>query len=145
MSSQPDFRAQKIWIEEVLEKFNILAIFYPKFHCELNFIEMIWNELKSSLRSECSFSFSYLRVKLLAALKSFPVPMARGLQFCLKYMDGYLQGLSGPEAKYALTQYHGHRMLPRFSVESVKAECAEYLENRRNLEHLSLPVLSNTA
>jgi hypothetical protein len=35
LSGQPDFREQKIWLqEEVLDGFNIKTIFYPKFHCE---------------------------------------------------------------------------------------------------------------
>ena len=40
LSLQPDFLAQKPLIKEIVENWGHKVIFYPKFHCELNFIEM---------------------------------------------------------------------------------------------------------
>ena len=40
LSLQPDFLAQRPLIREVIEDREHKVIFYPKFHCELNFIEM---------------------------------------------------------------------------------------------------------
>ncbi|EJD07984.1 uncharacterized protein FOMMEDRAFT_74537 [Fomitiporia mediterranea MF3/22] len=37
--NQPDFQAQKSAIEELVEGYRHKAVFYPKFYCELNFIE----------------------------------------------------------------------------------------------------------
>ena len=42
LSLQPDFLAQKPLVKEVIESRGDKVIFYPKFHCELNFIEMFW-------------------------------------------------------------------------------------------------------
>ena len=39
MASQRDFQPQKGWLQETLEASNQEVMFYPKFHCELNFIE----------------------------------------------------------------------------------------------------------
>ncbi|PKK57556.1 hypothetical protein RhiirC2_721147 [Rhizophagus irregularis] len=39
ISLEPDFIAQKGAIEELIEKAGHKYIFFPKFHCELNFIE----------------------------------------------------------------------------------------------------------
>ncbi|UZO29111.1 uncharacterized protein OCT59_022601 [Rhizophagus irregularis] len=39
ISLQPDFLAQKSALEEAILEAGHLCIFYPKFHCELNFIE----------------------------------------------------------------------------------------------------------
>src|SRR5947207_8290244 len=39
MSLEPDFLAQKGAIAEIIERAGHKSIFYPKFHCELNFIE----------------------------------------------------------------------------------------------------------
>ena len=38
-----DFLEQKSWSSETVEKYpGGYIFFYPKFHCELNVIEMIW-------------------------------------------------------------------------------------------------------
>jgi len=39
LSAEPDFQQQKGGLQEELECRGQLVIFYPKFHCELNFIE----------------------------------------------------------------------------------------------------------
>ena len=64
LSEQPDFKAQKAWLEEVVFASGHLIDFYPKFHCELNFIERVWALLKKILRDECEWSFASLQVKV---------------------------------------------------------------------------------
>ncbi len=39
ISLQPDFLAQKCALQETIEEADHVCIFYPKFYCELNFIE----------------------------------------------------------------------------------------------------------
>ena len=39
-SQEPDFLAQKEELTEMVESVEFKIIFYPKFHCELNFIEL---------------------------------------------------------------------------------------------------------
>ena len=39
MSKQSDFLAQKGWLEEAIIAVEHQVIFYPKFHCKLNYIE----------------------------------------------------------------------------------------------------------
>jgi hypothetical protein len=40
LATQEDFLNQKPILQEVIEGFEHKVIFYPKFHCELNYIEM---------------------------------------------------------------------------------------------------------
>ena len=46
LSLQSDFATQKPLIQEIIESRGHKVIFYPKFHCELNFIEQFWDVTK---------------------------------------------------------------------------------------------------
>jgi hypothetical protein len=48
--NQPDFVAPKPALFELVESHGHLAFFYPKFHCELNFIEQFWGYAKLQYR-----------------------------------------------------------------------------------------------
>ncbi len=46
ISLQPDFLAQKSALVEIIENAGHVCIFFPKFYCELNFIERYWKAAK---------------------------------------------------------------------------------------------------
>lgn len=48
--NQPDFKEQKSALEEFIVLQGHLVIFYPKFHCEFNFIEQCWGYAKYCYR-----------------------------------------------------------------------------------------------
>jgi len=60
LSSQPDFQAQKGELHETLEAAGHLVVFYPSFHCELNFIEYFWGSAKVYARANCEYSYPAL-------------------------------------------------------------------------------------
>jgi hypothetical protein len=49
--SQPDFINNKSQLQELIESHGHLCDFYPKYHCELNFIEQYWGTAKLRFRS----------------------------------------------------------------------------------------------
>ena len=49
--SQPDFVAQKSHLEEYITSRGHICDFYPKLHCELNFIEQYWDAVKLHYQS----------------------------------------------------------------------------------------------
>ena len=60
---QQDFREQKGQLQEDMEvqAANYLVIFYPKFHCELDFIQRFWCAAKWYARENCEYSLEGLR------------------------------------------------------------------------------------
>jgi len=49
--TQPDFTNQKSHLEELITSHDHLCDFYPKYHCELNFIEQYWGVAKLRYRT----------------------------------------------------------------------------------------------
>ena len=114
LSQEPDFKNQREWLREIIELRNHKIIFFPKFHCELNYIEMIWAWLKAYLRKNCTYNFDDLQTRIPDALEnqitiSFIRRVARR---CYRYMSGYREGLEGPKLDYAMKKYTSHRRVP---------------------------------
>ena len=113
LSSQPDFSNSKNWLQETAEKRNHSIIFFPKYHCELNFIEMVWGYVKSKLRRSCTFDFNDLQHALPNALDNVPIQFVRrAARHCFRFMSGYRQGLEGPLLDYIMKKYTSHRRIP---------------------------------
>lgn len=49
--NQPNFCSQKSQLQEYIESRNHLCDFYPKYHCELNFIKQYWGAAKFQYRT----------------------------------------------------------------------------------------------
>ena len=131
LSQCDDFKVDKCWLEETVESLGHRLLFFPKFHCELNFIEMIWGYVKAKLRRMCTFSFSDLKKRLPELLDRIPLPFVkRASRHCLRYMDGYRKGLIGPELDYAIRKYRGHRMIPPENLELIKEEFKKQEEQK---------------
>jgi hypothetical protein len=124
-SVQHDFKNQHEWLREVIEdELKAKIIFYPKFHCELNFIEMVWCYLKAHLRKFCSYQFSDLKEKVNNVESIVPVAyIRRAARHCFRFMDCYRNGLDGPLAEYAMKTYSSHRRVPDL-VDEVKRNFA---------------------
>lgn len=76
--NQPDFTDQLSAIEIACKARGFEAIFLPKFHCELNFIEQCWGHAKRVYRQyPPSSKEEDLETNVLLALKSVPMEIMR--------------------------------------------------------------------
>ena len=57
-------------MEEELESGGQLVVFYPKFHCELNFTKRYWYGCKWYARENCQYTLPGLQETVTEALKS---------------------------------------------------------------------------
>ena len=106
---------------KTIDDVNHSLIFYPKFHCELDFIELVWGFLKSKLKRQCSFSFKDLEQKLSLEMNNIPVAFVRRAnRHCFRFMSGYRNGLSGCLLDYAMKKYRGHRQIPAGIVADIE-------------------------
>lgn len=64
LANQPDFKSQKGKLEEEIVARNHFVLFYPKFHCELNWIERFWCACKHFARNNCKYDLPGLRLTI---------------------------------------------------------------------------------
>jgi hypothetical protein len=124
LSQQPDFLSQKEWLSEVVERSGHEIIFYPKYHCELNYIEMVWAYLKAKLRRECENDFGLMLRRVPDILvNEIPVAFVRRVErHCLRFMSGYRMGLEGPLLDFAMKRYSSHRRIPTSQLGQISAD-----------------------
>lgn len=118
LNNQPDFKAQKSLVQEVVESAGHLCIFLPKFHCELNFIEYFWGAVKRYLRGNCDYTFATLQANMPKALASVEVHTIRKWEHRMKrWMEAYEGGLGVKDAQFQVQafssrKYKSHRRVP---------------------------------
>ncbi|PVF90974.1 hypothetical protein CPB86DRAFT_878752 [Serendipita vermifera] len=121
--NQPDFMMSKSNVEELLNKHGHICDFYPKFHCELNFIEQYWGAAKYRYRGlPGTRDTTEMERNVTHCLDDVPfVQMQRYWIRSLRFMDAYAKGLTGAQAVWANKRYHGHRTLPMDIMETILA------------------------
>ena len=133
LQAQPDFSLQREWLREVVEDVGFNIIYYPKYHCELNFIEMTWGWLKMKCRQRCTYKFDELK-RLLPQLIDNELPLwliRRHARYCFRFMVGYENGLKGPLLEYAVKKYSSHRTIPSGIIASLEEEYEASLKSKK--------------
>ena len=124
--SQLDFALQKPLLQEYVESCGHLCDFYPKYHCELNFIEQYWGAAKLRFCvAGRARTLAEMQSKMLECLDDVPLqqirrcviafffipklkPVCRFANRSAHFISTYCQGLSGAQAAWANKKYHGH-------------------------------------
>jgi hypothetical protein len=72
--TQPDFASQKPLLQEYINSCSHLCDYYPKYHCELNFIEQYWGAAKLRFHvAGCTRTLNKMERKILGCLDDIPL------------------------------------------------------------------------
>ncbi|KIK58585.1 hypothetical protein GYMLUDRAFT_170687 [Collybiopsis luxurians FD-317 M1] len=90
LSSQPDFMVEKPLLQIVIERRSHKCLFLPKFHCELNPIEMVWGQAKQCFREMADGTFPRAKVLVPESLDKVSAQNIRQyFCHCDRYLDAY--------------------------------------------------------
>ena len=121
LSCEKDFAEQKEWLTEIVENEGHNIIYYPKFHCEFNFIELNWSDLKRGMREMGLQKIAELRINIPNKLDSMSAEQSqKNFMHCIKYMELNRIGLVGPLADFAIRTYKSHRAINQTIIKEVE-------------------------
>lgn len=115
IESQPDFKAQKSLVHEILTDAGHICLMLPRYHCELNFIEFFWGATKRYLREHCDYTFDTLKANLEPAMEAVALETIRRWEHrMVRWIDAYRDGLDAKDAqaevkKYSTRRFKSHR------------------------------------
>ncbi|KAJ6615170.1 hypothetical protein B0H10DRAFT_1801954 [Mycena sp. CBHHK59/15] len=120
---QPDFVNQKSVLEELVDSRSHICDFYPKYHCELNFIEMYWGAAKFQYRTTArTTKINEMEKNVIACLDDVPlVSIICYANRAARFMSAYAQGLTGGDLIWIKKPYRSHRILPPSMIAEIKA------------------------
>ena len=109
LKSQPNFLAQKSWIEEKVESRGHMVLMLPKYHCELNIIKYFWGSAKRYTRERCEYTFEGLKTTVPEGLALVSVTTMRKWENRFwHYLNAYAAGMKSWQVKAAIKSYTSH-------------------------------------
>ncbi|CAJ0639170.1 5464_t:CDS:2, partial [Entrophospora sp. SA101] len=97
------FASQHSLIQEIIGEHGHKVILFPRFHCELNFIECFWGAVKNYTRDDCNYTFKGLEKTVPEALNS--VSLEQICKYAWRFIDAYCKILTGARALYVVKKY----------------------------------------
>jgi hypothetical protein len=116
-TDESEFEDDEVLVSEAEEQEEVEALghcvlFYPKFHCELNFIERYWCRAKWFTRENCEYNFEALKSTVPEALASVTNASIRGFyRLAVRTIDAYSAGLRYGTEEFKHTVYKSHRQV----------------------------------
>ena len=114
LEAERDFQDQKGRLQEEVEVLGYRVLFYPKFHCELNFIERYWCRAKWFARENCGYNFEAMKAcaTVPEALASVSNASIRGFyRLALRTIDAYSAGVRHGTEEFKQNVYKSHRQV----------------------------------
>jgi hypothetical protein len=98
-------------LEIIINEVGYEAVFYPKFQCELNYIEYYWVKLKRYTCVNCQCNFAELEKKNYygsngSCIFTYYQEVANRSK---RWLWSYIDGLNEEERKHAGKVYKSHR------------------------------------
>ena len=124
LSKQADFLEERPEVEIDVQNSGHFVLWNPKFHAELNPIEMKWAHLKAYTRSHTKESMAATKQGVVEALKQYKWYTAElHCAHARRYMRAYKSGITtdGVESEMMQRKYTGHRTGSEGSVQIVLA------------------------
>ncbi|KAG2073340.1 hypothetical protein BDR04DRAFT_938267, partial [Suillus decipiens] len=122
LSQQDDFRCQTSMLEQLIQDAGHECIFLPKFHCELNPIEMYWGWCKYRYRQIAKRNFNEAKKAALEVLDACPVEVIRRfINRSYRFLSAYRLGLTGKAAEWAVRKQKQHRAVSQQAMMAIEA------------------------
>ncbi|EHS62464.1 uncharacterized protein PGTG_20589 [Puccinia graminis f. sp. tritici CRL 75-36-700-3] len=119
MTSQSDFLAERSLLQTMIEDAGHICLFLPKFHCELNPIELLWAYVKADYRRQSHQCSTWKHYQALFEHSRRSCPLSTIRKFFRKIdrqHSAYALGLDGPAAQRAMKKYSSHRRIPKSAM-----------------------------
>ncbi|KAE9399002.1 hypothetical protein BT96DRAFT_957397 [Gymnopus androsaceus JB14] len=124
LSKQEDFTNQLSMLESLITDAGHYCIFLPKFHCELNPIEMYWGWVKYRFREIPKKTFQEAKDAAFQYLDACPVDMIRRfINQSFHWMSAYRLKLTGKAAEWAVKKQKTHRSVSASAMMHLDTIC----------------------
>ncbi|PLW54798.1 hypothetical protein PCANC_03715 [Puccinia coronata f. sp. avenae] len=111
LSQQSDFVNEQPLLQSIIEDAGHICLFLPKFHCELNPIELYWSYIKQAYRKESHKCANFKESKVLfkRIRQSCPITTIRKyFRRIDQQLSAYRQGYNGPQSAILMKKYTSH-------------------------------------
>lgn len=122
LSLQSDFLHEKPLLQMVIEEAGHRCLFLPKFHCELNPIELFWSFIKTEFRTHSLSCKTFKEAQALFERVRKLCPLSTIRKYFRKIdrqHSAYKAGLSGAAAHNIVKKYRSHRQIPANAFQKV--------------------------
>ncbi|KAI7954431.1 hypothetical protein MJO28_004831 [Puccinia striiformis f. sp. tritici] len=122
MAMQSDFVNKRPLLQAIIEDAGHACLFLPKFHCELNPIELFWSYIKQAYRKQSHLCKTFPQSKALfeEIRKSCPlISIRKYFRRTDRQLSIYQLGYSGPASPLLMKMYKTHRCISREAASKI--------------------------